>query len=45
MFDVVHFFKLFQGDSGSPIVIKSASGVWTQVAIVSFGLGIYQSRN
>lgn len=28
-----------QGDSGGPLVAKDASGAWTQVAVVSFGLG------
>ena len=28
-----------QGDSGGPLVVKDAIGAWTQVGVVSFGLG------
>jgi trypsin len=28
-----------QGDSGGPLVVKDSAGAWTQVGVVSFGLG------
>ncbi|EFX78170.1 hypothetical protein DAPPUDRAFT_305246 [Daphnia pulex] len=33
------------GDSGGPLVVQSASGIWTQVGIVSFGRGCAQPNS
>lgn len=32
-------FGLLQGDGGGPLVCKMSNNQWTQVGIVSFGIG------
>jgi secreted trypsin-like serine protease len=41
----LYFFVLgFQGDSGGPLIYRSQTGSWTQIGIVSFGIGTSWTR-